>query len=475
MKLKLKRIDNLTLISITSIILVYALSYISLCLKVGTMMFCGILIGCVMASVIVDYYYAVKHNKDMSVILTIPICITCFQNVFLGIGISRISNKELLFYIVINVVFSWMLLFLGILDRKFYVPEIKKMLICFLLLLVYSLVISYFNHVNTVAFISSFRNISSPFVFFLVGMLLSERCNKDKFTSIVCILFIIVFLMGIYEYFFDSDFWIKLHIGELWNKKGIYINKLTQKPYNHYSAEVFFGKQLPRMVSTFAEPVNLGSFCLFVGMISWWKKRYVLLCMAMMMGILTVSKGALLGFIVLFSIVILFKFSYRDRIRLIPVIIGLLSAAFIVMLNFSQSVVVHVSGFFNAFTDIKSYILGHGIGNAGVYANLYSEANKIVVQESGLGVVLVQIGIPGVLCYAYMLYTIMKKAKRYNEKRTKILIYAMALSVYMLFAFSESGIGPNTCSYFMMLLGMFTCEYKTKKEVCGESRNINMV
>lgn len=53
-----------------------------------------------------------------------------------------------------------------------------------------------------------------------------------------------------------------------------------------------------------------------------------------------------------------------------------------------------------------------------------------------------------------MFILIIKRISLFGEKRDKVMLYAMVFSVYLLFAFSESGIGPNTCSYFMIMIGL---------------------
>lgn len=443
----------ITIVSLLGLCFVYAFSFFYLACDLPQFGFYIVLMGGIFLTAIFVFFIGKKYCTDMTSLIFIPILITCFQNVILGMEINVIDKKQLLFFIVTNVVYAWILVFLGLLFlSKDYM--VKKVTICLALIAIYSLLLLIFFPVDIITFASSFRNISSPFIFFLLGAVFAKKCDTDYFTKILIVVFTFVFIVGLYEYFIDSNFWIKLNIGELWNKKGIFIDKFTGKPYNHLSAEIIGGKQLPRLVSTFAEPVNLGSFSMFCGLIFWWKKKYVYFTMALVTSVLTVSKGALVGYIVLFLVAFLIKMNDESKMFFLPIIMGGLIIALIYMVNFSASAAIHFSGFINAFQNIDKYILGIGVGNAGVYANLYNSTMKSTIQESGLGVILVQIGIPGIICYTYLLIVILKKINKLKVKRGKIMLYTMIISVYALFTFSESGIGPNTCSYFMIFIGL---------------------
>ena len=129
---------------------------------------------------------------------------------------------------------------------------------------------------NGVAALASTRNIVSPLLFFAVGYFAALRGPDSPFFWRTLLgVGVVVVLVGLTEQLLLRDLWPALHVQELWTKKGLTNIAASGLPANWYSAERFGGEQVRRMVSTMADPVNLGTFLFLVFMTGYWLRRWL--------------------------------------------------------------------------------------------------------------------------------------------------------------------------------------------------------
>lgn len=449
------RKNSINSIFVIFVIICYLIDFILIKRGVNDSNFIIVDLAIFTMTLIAMYSISEKYKKiDLSMCIAVPIIITCFQNVLLGLIAYEISSLEMNFLIILNYWYMCILFAIMLFRKKNNFA--KKIMLLFFVLVLYSLVMFVLNPTSVNGFFASFRNVTGPIMFLLVGIIIGDRININLFSKIIFTVFLIVFIFGLYERFIDGDFWIRYNIGEIWNKKGIYINIFTNKPYNHYSAEMINGQPLRRMVSTFAEPVNLGTFYLFVTLLAWWYRKYCFMFMAMLGCLLTVSKGALMGILMFFVIWCYFRLE-KNSFRCISfiLIIGFLGVGYKIN-QMGDSMAVHIKGLLVSFESLYKNPIGIGLGNAGVYGNLFALSDKSEVQESGLGVIIAQLGIIGFGIYVLVFGNILSILKERSEvsKHNKIFIYSLVFDVIFLIIFSESVLSPNSCIIFMTTIGV---------------------
>lgn len=414
------------------------------------------------------------NTKDYSPLIVVPIIITSFQNVFLAVNIEKISKEQMPYLVIVNYVYGCILLLLLIVTkfRKINSNQ-KKMLFQAGILVLLSIVLYVIKPSSSTAFFSSFRNLTCPVFFTIIGMLVAEKIDFNSLLSFLFTLACILLAVGIYERFFNQNFWIDLSIGELWNKKGIYYNELTGKPYNHYSAETIAGKQMLRMVSSFAEPVNLGSYFVLVFLLAKWRDNKIMMWVSIVGCILTISKGALMSVILLYFVISFYKFSRKTFLVISSGITLLVVFFFFIINNAGGSMAIHIWGFLSAVENIIDNPIGSGVGNVGVYGfllNVVSETEKTQIQESGLGVIIGQLGIAGLICYIYFFvlqYKMIHSNKYQLLTKDKILAYSLLFSFFLLITFSESALGPNTSAIYAMVIGIVCGKISQRGNIDG--------
>ena len=221
-------------------------------------------------------YVILKLNKNMelSTVALISITLSVFQNVYLGIFSVNLSSTAIQLLTVLNFIISVLIfgmLSIGYMNsRKFD----KRNLYLFFALLVYcGFSIIFLDKINFMSIISSLRNVISIFIFYMIGNLIVERVNIKKFEKILIFIGLITIIFGFYEKFISPNLWKELNITELWTKKGITVQPTSGLPTNFYSSETINGERIRRITSTFADPVNFGTFLFAIFCISWFNKN----------------------------------------------------------------------------------------------------------------------------------------------------------------------------------------------------------
>ena len=197
--------------------------------------------------------------------------------------------------------------------------------------------------------------------------------DEEKAYSIIEKILWVVVLFGIFDVIIGNSLWRSLNIETLWRLKGI-SNLSNGIPRNWYSSEKIGGVQIRRMVSTFADPVNLGTFLFSGFMLAWYRKKWILGAFTLLACVLTVSKGALIGFLIF---IVIFTW-YKDRTKMFTVVtLANAVVAGYMFLTYSQrsstgSVFLHISGFVSSLGMLVNKPFGYGIGRVGVLAQLFS-------------------------------------------------------------------------------------------------------
>lgn len=410
--------------------------------------------------------YKLSNSKEISTILSIPILLSVFQNVYLGIFSPKLSSMAVQLLTVLNFILACMIFVDLFLSYRGTDKRKNKLFLFFILLIGYSFVsIAFLNRINILSIVSSFRNVSSVFVFFFIGYFSSKKLELRKFENIILFFGVVVMAVGIYDMLTGGEMWRNLNITDLWTKKGIRV-QASGLPTNFYSSETINGERIRRMTSTFADPLNLGAFLFAVFCIAWHRKKRALEILMIVGMVLTVSKGAWLGLLIFMCV---YAYYYFPRLIFLEAIAisGLLGMAFLVYAfrTSANSVFLHISGLTAAFKGLIRNPLGSGIGSNGVLAKQFSGfASNADVTETGLGMIISQLGIVGLFVYVMYFKNIIKSCMRTLDKRDAVFILSMVLSVVVNILFNEVALSPNSCATYFLIIGYVISIYDNNIE-----------
>ncbi|MEM2174652.1 MAG: hypothetical protein QXI58_03395 [Candidatus Micrarchaeia archaeon] len=308
-----------------------------------------------------------------------------------------------------------------------------------------------------------FRRYSFLPLTFLIFSLLPIRFNEIKnFLNISFKIFYVSFLFGIIEYISPIELWEQFfNISQFWKETGVdpWADIPLAESGRFFSYDLYFllGWKLRRAISIFLDPTLFSAFLYFILPYAVFKpykrtKDYFLISCIILMGILTISKSFLLALLTnLFFIVVGINYS----IGYILLIVLLIILAFFNEFNFSiHGGLAHLYGLtsgLNLFIT-EGKIFGVGLGSAGNY----SEGLLGVGGESGLGSLIVQLGVFGLLFIFFIysiliaLYKVYKLRKQWEYKAS----FVSLLSWFLIFLFSESSFGVTGNALIFVMVGM---------------------
>ena len=404
--------------------------------------------------ILIGYDVSEKHRgmKASQSILFVPILLSVIQNIYLGLASNKLNSTSLQILLSLHFfLFSGLVL----LRLKYIIKYEKTIIVVLLILLLQSVLLLIVYPTTVVSAISSLRNILSCILLYCFGLIMSSKDSSKLFKSIIIISWFVV-IFGLVERFVGLRIWQSLGITRLWYLKGISTNTVGV-PLNWFSSEIIRGSNLRRMVSSFADPVNLGSFLFASFVISWYRRNKVLTSFLLVCAVLTISKGALLGFLIF--IMVYFWESKRNRI-IIPIVSLLALFIGIRFVNFSLtssngSIVVHTMGLLNSFSVLITHPFGLGIGNVGVLAGLFNDSLfNSGVSETGIGMIIAQLGIVGLIAYIvfFTRLFLIPKEWDYTSERDRKLYYTLLLSILANSFFNEVALSPNSCGIYFICL-----------------------
>ena len=416
------------------------------------LVFCGTLIG-----TLVDVVMGI--SDDLSYALAIPLGLSVLMNLFLASLAPNLGATVAMVLLSSNILYAGIVALVGVVvefRRGTCAALLKYAVVLLVGLVAYAGVLFLFNPVSFTSFASTLRNLIAPFVFLVLGLVLAGRCRISGLCFWVFVYGLVVSLFGLYEVFLSPLFWKSANIGELWDLKGIGVSKSTGLPSNFYSSESIGGNLLRRMSSLFADPVNLGTFLFAFLAIAWYCHRWVFVALAGVCCLLTVSKGALIGVLVLVLAYVWVRFGKSLYTRLAFGGVAAAATAFLVysMLFTTGSVAAHMSGFVGGIKSIFRNPLGYGCGNVGILAVLTNDNHVKGLEESGFGVIAGEVGIVGVAIYAAMFVLLVVAILRVKDAPTKTLLLTLLGSIAANILFNEVALSPNSCGLFFSIIGL---------------------
>ncbi len=402
--------------------------------------------------------FRIVNASEISISLCIPVMLSAFQNVGLGIFSPALSKTEVQFLTVLNFIYAVFVFICLVLGRYKRIKSTQinyKIWALFWALILYSVFsLMFLSNRNILSILSSARNIFSLYLFLFIGILASDKIKLKRFEQILFVVGLIVVFIGLYEVFINPSMWRSLHITGLWNKKGIRV-QTSGLPTNFYSSETINGHRIRRMTSSFADPVNLGAFLFVFFTLAWYSKKKNLIWISLLAIVLTVSKGALLGLLIFFTVYAYSKYSKPGFyfVLFLSVVAGI-GFLFYASSSSANSVFFHISGLRAAIRGIISEPLGSGLGSNGVLARQFSAySSNAGITETGLGMIIGQLGIVGLVIYVFTYIYLMRGSLLVEGQRERILCLTLLISIMTNMFFNEVALSPNSCAAYYMIIG----------------------
>ncbi|ARC58224.1 hypothetical protein AS850_14155 [Frondihabitans sp. 762G35] len=446
----------------------------------------AVVAGAMLCTLVVPILHRLDGGGDLSVFLLLPTVLSATQNVYLLLVTGSLDSANLQFLLIVNVLFTLVLLVLLSVTRPQPTREVRDLAsrprrrhagdvtlrrtaLVGLVLTVYGFATMVLFSANTTSALASFRNLATPILFTLVGLLAARRASLGTYLRGLCALAVAVIAFGFFE-LFTPGFWQAANLSALWDAKGIGTAQATGLPGNFYSSETVDGDQLRRMVSSFADPVNFGTFLFIAFMGAWFLKRPVVMALVVVAASFAVSKGALLGFLIF---AILWTRYYTNRVVhviaiVVTAIVGLLFYGF-TQSSSTGSTAAHIGGLLSSFSELPQHPLGRGMGNLGVLAGLFSEGSETGINETGFGMILGQLGIVGLGLFTVLFVTLLGRSRRLPLPRERLFALGTLLGFMSNAAFNEVAMSPNSAGPYFIALGLLLAPVRRGDETASIS------
>jgi hypothetical protein len=439
-------------------------SLIVLGLVISTLLLATMAVGVVPALAVTIPCFAImpllerQHrvaSREMSFYLAAPVLISASQNIYLGLLSPSLSHEQIQTLLVFNFLLA-ALFCVGLMVQGGRPNVVRRQAMSIFILTAGWAIITYglFGGGIQTA-LASLRNVLNPAMFAFFGAAMAPFVVPRRLMIYISLIALVVTAFGYYEVFINPHVWTSLHIAELWEKKGLPIDPSTGLPGNFHSSETIGSGAVQRMTSTFADPVNLGTF-LFLGFMTSWYLRWWWLTLAIFAAIfLTVSKGAALGLLIFWVIK---ARNSRSSISFPVVVtaavtIGLAFVAYS-LTHSTGSLTAHVHGFTGGFEQLPGHPFGSGLGSVGVLANLANTTGPAGIAESGLGVIAAQLGIIGLGLFAWLCVVIHRGVSGLAGQRERILGFTLLYAIILNIAFNEVALSPNSSAGYFIILGI---------------------
>lgn len=392
-----------------------------------------------------------NSQRDLSGYVLIPLWISATQNLYLGAVAEQAEALSIQVSLLAHIVYAvgLVLVFGFVLRTQLQDTLVKVAAAVALALLLFGVVSVALLNAPMVAMVTSARNMITPAVFLLLGLLAAQRVRQEHFINIVVVLAWLTIGFGLLEYALSEWVWNLFNIDTLWIKKGIPNLAHWGLPANFVSSERFFGEQIRRMASSYADPVNFGTVLFLFFALAWYTRRWMLAVLCLLAIAMAISKGALLGLLI-FLTVWAYHFGSRFLFACGAVAAIALGAGLVgyTLLHSTQSLLTHVHGLVSAITSLPAHPFGRGLGGVGVLAEGSDD-----IRESGLGLIIGQLGLLAFILFGTFFTAIINRLGAVVDLRERVLVAALFYAIFFNIAFNEVALSPNSCAGYFLLIG----------------------
>ena len=419
--------------------------------------------GFLITSLLLPLAHRSRAGADLGAFLLVPTIISASQNLYLLPVASELGTSQFQVVIVLNFLFAVCMLAVTAAarpetriqsatgaDRRRLTTLVAWPLIA---LSAYGAFTVVLFDVEPTAALASYRNLVTPLLFTIIGLVAARSTGVRPYTVGLVALGVAVVLFGFVE---DSvpGFWQNAGLEPLWNAKGLSVASSTGVPPNFYSSELIGDSPVRRMVSSFADPVHFGTFLFAAFMGAWYLRRRLLMVLFLVAAALAVSKGAFLSVLVFVAV---WTWRAAPRWAFTAAVVAVAGAGVLFygfsLDNSTGSTTTHVDGLLAAFTELPSHPLGRGLGNIGVLASLFHEGSESEIRETGLGMVIGQLGVVGLAAYIAFFTVLIRRAVRLPGRRSTFAL-ALLLGFLANASFNEVAMSPNSAAPYFVLVGL---------------------
>lgn len=344
--------------------------------------------------------------------------------------------------------------------------------LCYLAVYFYGLAISGIGFSQIV----SFREGAILVILYFTGRIL--YFYEIRVIEIVTIMFYIsvpLVIFGFIERFIIGtwfwDYWGALNYLRTKFSTGlITISSINNIPANWFT--LIGGEWYRRIVSTVGDAPSFSRYLSFSVVAFLYFKTlkknlwsYFFFIISLICLSLTFGRGGILIAIGGFVCIILhsnIKYKYISIIPLLLVFILIVSNISLFNLN-SAVALRHKKGFFEGTKTLIKSPAGHGLGTSGQLSMLYSQDIEENIQESYIGGLSYQLGIPGVASYSLWIFAItiylFKKYlifKKIDRDKAKEILFSISLllGIYVTSYLSNSAISPISAGVLFIVVGV---------------------
>lgn len=367
---------------------------------------------------------------------------------------------------------GWMLLLIFAYILKFNLLFIKY-IFYFLLLVSFNSFYGLLNGASILSIIAFLKNL-----LILPFLLHIEFIVKNKFTNFKFLLILFVFcfsividnIQSIYGF---KEFFLKFGYDLFYFQRGI--SNIGELPIG-ISTQTIFGENTNRMFGLFLSPdktayvVYLIEMILFLVAINKFNIFITIIFALLFIIILYMFqvKAILLNMLIFFFSYYLYKvfniksLSMRFFISICIIIAVSIFAFFSVGINYlsASGAIQHVWGLFypvlQAITDVKLFLIGHGIGTGGTLGGVSNAVEGLSKTEKGgesfIGSVVFQMGILGVMFYMYVIKKIDEMYLHSISFEKYILFSSLLLGIFISSMFSEPVLSIFQVSCYLLLV-----------------------
>ena len=405
------------------------------------------------------YYFSRKLNINSLYVL---IFIIMFQNFVLVIFSSIMPASIMSMYIISKEIFVIVLVLYAFIRYKREINILDLAVIFFGLVVLYGFIAS---DASIRAKLANARQLIIPIILFYFGYILNTK-EKDinsifkiiiKIGKIIFIIGVIQFLIGdkLFDYINVSSFYISKGLGE-WISNGKYPVSFVA-----WDLHQILGIYTIRFMSIFYEALTAGHIMALCFVISIFydnfnesrSKRGIWSICFLLGVILSFSKGAYLVIIIalLFKVYMVINNKKWFYIMVASSFVALSSIMFMLW-DKVISIQMHAKGFINNILSARLFT-GEGLGNIGVYANVFTENNSSH-GESLIGNLAGQFGLIVMIVYLIIII-LMIYSNIISEKRNNIIPVVLVISVLLEMFLSESSVAFLSTGLYFVISGLY--------------------
>jgi hypothetical protein len=423
----------------------------------------GLTLICLLIPVL---FFSVKRHADILVIAGVS-SVTFLALYFPVLGfilgsINQVPLFELKVAVGIrSVVYSFLLIvFVALVSIDSTQKKLAQVGLS--LIVVFILIFSFISSSSSfVPKVTYLINTFVPLFFTYIGILLLSNSARGYIEQTFVLKALTVFVTLSFVYFVALELFYDIVrpdlISAMRSKDGL---PVTYGEYPGSWGSMIAEVRFNRFVGSFPDPILFGYFMAMLAIFTFSKKAYALSFVFLLMVFLSGAKVALLLFVnTLFLVAVLKHF---NGLRFVT-IIGLVGFQIVFATLFQSSATIHLEGLQGSINSIlngglKELFFGYGIGSGGNLAR-FSEGGSShgwleSGSESGVGILLYQLGLFGFLFYVYIIYLVDRRLNRnYKVYKDSSYIYALAIIVSV---FINSFMQENCVNASVLSMMLFT-------------------